>query len=382
MERTESSGKASIFSNIVSAVLSLLFVALAVLLIWQGGVIIADRAAAVEAPLPTAAPVVSAARIKTQRQYAVRRHFTGQVEAPQTANLSFEQGGTLTTVLVGDGDPIEQGQVIAMLDDRTLQADVDRLKASIKALRSQLELASLTNKRQKRLQQDGYTSNQNADQARIAVNEIQARIAETEAALAMASIRLEKSKITAPFDGAVNEVLVDGGNTVGGGQTIVTLVKQSDPIFRVGIDPQLATEITVGNKLEITIDGKKYTGRVVSVLPQIDAATRTRVVRARIDGSPALTFGLTGEVVFEQDVPGTGAWVPLAALEDGIRGLWTLHTLSETTPPTVQVAAVEVIHANSTSAFVRGTFADNAMYIANGVHRVVEGQQVRLSAQP
>lgn len=378
MQAATAKEKPSVFKRIGSVLLSLLVVGIAGVLVWQGSIIIADRANAVEEPIPTEAPLVAVDRIQLQSRYAIERRFTGQIEAPQNANLSFEQGGTLASVFVDDGDQVETGQVLAELDDRSLKADVERLEASMKALRSQLELAAITDKRQTRLQQNGFTSAQNADQARIAVDELRARIAETQAAIAIANIRLEKSKITAPFSGAVNQLFIDAGNTVAGGQTVISMVEQSQPIFRVGIDPQISSDVAVDDELTVAISGNQYRANVISILPQIDAATRTRIVRARMADTSALTFGLTGEAVFSQHVESQGAWVPLVALEDGIRGLWTINTLTEESPPTVQMEAVEVIHADSHRAFVRGTFVDGASYIRDGVHRVVEGQKVRV----
>lgn len=378
MDRRFETKKRSLFSYIVSVVLSLFVVAVAVLLIWQGSVIIADRAAAVEAPQATLPPVVSVRSIEMQSHYTVDRRFIGQIEAPRSASLSFEQGGTLASVLVDDGEQVDDGQVLAELDDRSLRADVERLQASRKALRSQLELAAATDKRQTQLKKDGYISAQLLDQARIAVDEIRARINETEAAIRMAQIRLEKSKITAPFDGTVNQQLIDAGNTVAGGQTVVSMVESSQPIFRVGVDPQLSESISPGDALQVSISGASYNATVIAVLPQVDAATRTRVIRARVTDAPVLAFGLTGQAVFTQRVAAGGAWVPLVALEDGVRGLWTINTLSDDQPPVVQMEAVEVIHADTDRAYVRGTFANKARYVTDGVHRVVAGQTVRV----
>jgi RND family efflux transporter MFP subunit len=378
MDRRFKAKKRNLFSYIASVVLSLFAITLAVLLVWQGSVIIADRAAAVEAPQATQPPVVAVRRIEMQSHYTVERRFTGQIEAPRSASLSFEQGGTLASVLVDDGDQVTEGQILAELDDRSLRADVERLQAARKALRSQLELAAATDKRQTQLRQSGYISAQLADQARIAVDEIRARITETEAAIRIAQIRLEKSKITAPFSGAVNRQLIDAGNTVAGGQTVVSMVESSQPVFRVGVDPQLSESITPGNALQVSISGHTYNATVIAVLPQVDAATRTRVIRATVADAPVLAFGLTGQAVFTQLVSADGAWVPLVALEDGVRGLWTINTLSDDQPPVVQMEAVEVIHADTDRAYVRGTFANKARFVTDGVHRVVAGQTVRV----
>jgi multidrug efflux pump subunit AcrA (membrane-fusion protein) len=176
-------------------------VALAAGAIWQGSAMIAQRASAVEGPAPTAAIAVSVSPFEIVDGYTVKRRFSGQIEAPQSASVSFEQGGTLKTVLVDDGDTVLAGQPLAMLDDRLLRADVARLKASKTALEAQLELATLTDKRQAELQTKGFASAQSADQTRLSIVELNARLAEIEASILAASIRLEKAVIRAPFDG-------------------------------------------------------------------------------------------------------------------------------------------------------------------------------------
>lgn len=77
-----------------------------------------------------------------------------------------------------------------------------------------------------------------------------------------------------------------------------------------------------------------------------------------------------------------GYLVPLNALQDGVRGLWTVLTLqsgegSETF--IVGREAVEILHIEGDQAFVRGTFEGDISIIGDGTHRVVPGAQVRLA---
>ena len=367
-----------VIRKIASLVLTLFFLLAAALMVWSGSDVIASRAQAVDAPDATQPLLVSVATLTLEEEYAVQRRFTGQLEAPQVANLSFEQGGTLSEVLVDEGDAVEAGQILARLDNRTLAAEVDRLLASRRALTAQLELANLTNDRQVKLSADGFASAQASDQARINVAELKARIAETDAGIVAARVRLEKSEIKAPFNGALNSRLVDPGNAIAGGQVVVSVVQQSRPVFRVGLDPEVATEVSAGDPLKVFINGESVNATVISVLPQIDAATRTQTIRASLNEATSSVLGLTGEAVFTQKINANGAWIPVTALEDGIRGLWTIKTVTDDEPATVQIEAVEIIYSNSDSAFVTGTFTDNIQYIDDGVHRVVAGQTVRV----
>lgn len=355
-----------------------LVIAIAGISVWQGSSEIANRAQAVEKPQATEQLAVSVARIEMQEGYSVLRRFTGQIEALQTVSLSFEQSGTVDKIFVEDGDAVAKGDVIARLDDRLMKAELTRLEASKKALEAQLELATLTDERQAKLKERGFASAQVADQTRLSIIELSARMAEVEATISAAEIRLEKMQIRSPFDGTVNTRLVDAGNTVSPSQGVVSLVEAGAPIFRVGIAPDLVDQLKLESTIDVTISSKTHKATIIAILPQIDPVTRTRIVRAQFNEAAGLAFGITGEATVREDVAAKGAWVPLTALEDGIRGLWTIKIVPLDTPSTVGLEAVEVVYADSDRAFVRGTFAPNARYIDTGVHRVVSGQQVRV----
>ncbi len=345
---------------------------------WQGSTLLANRAAAVEKPAPTELIAVSVSPIVASDGYSVERSFTGQIEAPQTADISFEQGGTLKSVLVDEGDAVSKGDIIAQLDDRLLKADIDRLLASKKALQAQSELARLTDERQAELRKKGFASAQTADQSRLSVVELNARIAELDASILAAEIRFEKTVVRAPFEGRINTRSVDPGNAVGATQTIVSMVDDGPAVFRVGIAPSLAQQLKPGQTVQITFDDLQHDATIISILPQIDPVTRTRIVRAQLDTGVDLAFGMTGAMALSESIETPGSWIPLTAIEDGVRGLWTIKTISDSETPQVELQAVELIHADGKRAYVRGTFDADDRYINEGVHRVVSGQHVRV----
>lgn len=350
--------------------------------IWQGSGLIAKRAVAVETPAETLPIMISTSTIQMLDNYSVTRNFVGQIEAPQTVQLAFEQGGTLEEAFVDDGDEIAEGQILARLDARLLQADVDRLRASKRIVEAQKELAVLTAQRQAELNRKGFASSQTTDETRLSVIGLEARIAETDAAIMAALIRLEKTVIRAPFDGSVNLRLIDQGSTVAGGQAIFSLLENNTPVFRVGIDPQLADQLSVSQTIEVMVAGTLYPAEIIAILPQIDPTTRTRIVRAALVSTTDIALGLTGKFSLREDVQARGAWLPLSAIEDGVRGLWIIKTLNEIDErddrAEIAIEAIEIIHADSDRAYVRGTFENGTQFVENGAHRIEVGQTVRL----
>lgn len=346
---------------------------------------IGDRAAAVEGPPPAPVMTVVAQPIAIEAGYVVERRFVGQVEAAQRTQVAFEIGGTVTAVTVEEGDTVDAGSVIARLDTRLIEAERNRLLASRDALGAQAELARRTADRQAQLNERGFASAQTLDQASLGLAGLDAQIVEIDAALAGVAVRLDKAVVTAPFAGRIASRDIDTGSAVGAGQPIVTLMEDRAPRFRVGLDPALADRLDPTAVARIEIGGHTLDARFIAILPRVDAATRTRSVLFEIDADRADTvapFGITGTLVIEQQVADTGAWVPVPALRQGVRGLWTVMTVDgDAKRSTVAVEAVEIIHTDETRAFVRGTFDDGALLIADGPHRVVPGQRVNVATE-
>ena len=369
------------FKILVSTTITLLFIGMAGAITWQGSSLIADRANAVAAPKPTDPTMVRVGKIEMREHYMTQRTFAGQIEAPQSVNIGFETGGTVSAVLFDEGDSVKKGDILATLDDRLLQAELKRLRASRKILEAQKELAVLTDERQSKLQQKGFATGQAADQSRLSVVEFDARIAEIDSAILAAEIRIEKATVFAPFDGKVDQRMIDPGTAIGGGQAILALVEDDKAVFRVGIDPELTSSIDAGSTVEITLGNHSVPAKIISILPRIDPATRTRVVRAELLEEVKLAFGQSGQLVLSEKVEVPGAWIPLSSIEDGVRGLWTVKTIDKMEKPVVTVEAIEIIHAEEKRAYVRGTFNDSSLIILDGVHRVVAGQDVNITLQ-
>lgn len=357
-------------------------IAASVIAILAGRAMLSERALASVSPEAVAPQAVLTARIDLQDGYAVERAFTGQIRPAQRTDLAFELGGTLAEIAVDEGDAVAAGAVIASLDTRLLETERTRLRASRQAVAAQAELAARTDRRQSALQARGFASTQASDAAALGLEELTARIAEIDAGLAAIDVRLEKARIRAPFAGRIAARHLDQGGNAGPGQPVVSLVETSDPVFQVGLAPDALGSVPEDGPVAIRFDGTVVDARLRAILPELDAATRTRTVQFTLSGHDLPAYRGTGTLVLSETVAARGAWVPVSALEDGPRGLWRLLTLVEGDGENggglvVGTETVEILHATADRAFVRGTFRDGARFIADGTHRVVPGQAVR-----
>jgi len=72
----------------------------------------------------------------------------------------------------------------------------------------------------------------------------------------------------------------------------------------------------------------------------------------------------------------SGVWVPLAALTETVRGLWSVYVIDDN--HRAQRKALDIIYQHKDAAYVRGALSEGDRIVAVGTHRIVPGQQVRL----
>lgn len=163
----------------------------------------------------------------------------GQVQAARQAVVRARIEGLLTEVNFSEGQPVKQGQVLARLDDRSLQAQVAQAEAELKRLQAQLQLAELDLKRYQGLAEQSAVSTQQRDEQQALVAQLRAQVQSQQASLSQVRTQLSYTVITAPFGGRVGLRQVDVGNIVrpSDAQGVVTLA-QTEPLAVVFSVPQ------------------------------------------------------------------------------------------------------------------------------------------------
>jgi RND family efflux transporter MFP subunit len=346
---------------------------------WVASTTLASRAAAVEAPPAAPTTTVVGLRVAPSDSLTVTRQFHGQIEAAQTVSLGFEQSGRLNVLTVDEGDRVQSGDVIAKLDTRILMTERARLIASRGALEARAELSRRTTARQTELRNRGFVSEQAVDNVALALTAIQAQMAEVDAAITQVEVRLSQTELLAPFDGTVGARHVDPGAIMGVGTPVVDIRQNAVPVFRVGIDPKLAHSLA-DHPATIRFDGIDYPATFVGFRADLDAPTRTRTALFRVDSADPVYLA-SGTLTLETRLQQDGYAVPLRALRDGVRGLWTVLVLDPDADgfATARTAAVEVLQIEGDTAYVHGTLTGEALIVPDGTHRLVPGDRVRLA---
>jgi len=356
----------------------------AVVLVIGGRWLIGERAAAVDGPAPQPPIAVTMTPVVESSGYVRHSRHVGLVEPRRQTALAFETGGTVVDVLVEEGDKVREGQVVAQLDTRTLEAERRAHIAARAALSSDLERAQLALERQQALEARNFTAEQSFDDARLLVARSEALIIQSDAAIAAIDVSLDKATLRAPFNAEVGSQTIDEGSTVSAGTPVAVLLEDSKPMVRLGVPANQNEAFVEGSSHTIDIDKIAYSATVASTRSDLSARTRTLDVLLRLDVSgtkPAPAFGQTAELVLQQYYQQPGYSIPLSALSEGEEGLWSVFVKQPDEPGsdtgTVVREHVDILHTDGVTAFVQGPLSGNAQIINNGPHRIVVGQRVR-----
>jgi len=335
-------------------------------------------------PLPVA--VIS---LQSQSTYDVQRVFVGRVEATRRSAVGFELGGLLQQVTVDEGDTVAQGQLLASLDSERLQAQRQELQAALAVAQADLSLAKITLKRFERVVKSGGVTRQGLDEARESYRAAQAGVTLAESRIAIIAVELSKSELRSPFAAQVIRRAVDEGRVVNMGEPVLELMEYPPSEIRIGIAGRLVDKVQVGQRLTVELNGQSVPVRVKALLPVRGPDTRTVDVLLTLeDESSAVRAGDLARLTLSKTISEPGYWLPLDALSEGPRGLWTIYRLEPAAESPEQPRSqaeyevvplpVEILHQESDRVFTQGALPSNALIVAGGLHRIVPGQLVRI----
>src|SRR6266852_4308023 len=235
----------------------------------------------------------------------------GTVRAAQTSDLASQMMGNIVEVRAHEGDRVQRGQVLAVIDDSQPRAAVDRAIAAgvatqqqLVAANSDLVLAESTLKRYQNLYDRKSLSPQEFDevkarqQATLARRDMaQAGQAQAQAALNQAMTSLGYTRIRAPFDGVVTEKKTDSGTLASPGMPIFTVEDVRRYRLEVAVNESDLRYVRSGGQVSVAIealDNAELKGKVVQILPAADPASRAFLVKIELPTDIRLRSGLFG----------------------------------------------------------------------------------------
>lgn len=165
------------------------------------------------------------------RDVPLQLQAVGNVVANESVAVRSRLDSQLMEVKFRDGDYVNSGDLLFVLDDRTLKAHLGELQANLERDRAQLANLKLQYERMRQLTGKGYESQATSDNAKAAYEAALGSANASEAAIENVRVQLEYTRITAPISGRTGTINITVGNTVkaNDAQPLVT-INQIKPI--------------------------------------------------------------------------------------------------------------------------------------------------------
>ena len=323
---------------------------------------------------------VEASDLNWQESFNKIQRVVGRVEATQQANVGFELGGLIANVFVDDGAVVKKGDVLAKLDTQILKSQLNQATARVERAEAQATLAQSSLKRIQGLVAAKVESQQRLEEAQESLQAASASVREAQANLQTIQVNIDKSVLLAPFDAEILSRFIDEGTVISQGQPVFEMIATGAQDVRLPMPADLVRNLTLGEVYVLKDGNQGFEGVLKSIGKQRRLATRTIDAVFTLNENESTAFAmLPGDLLtldVKVTVEETGAWIPVAALSHGVRGLWNIYSVEQSDTSKVVARAVEVLYSDGQFAFIRGAISPSMQVVVSGTHRLAPGQRV------
>lgn len=321
-----------------------------------------------------------------------RREVTGEVRAVKQSIVATEEAGLVTSLTVDVGDVVEEGQVLAQLNDKLLSLEVEQRHALSESKRAEVleeqakqAKASRDLRRLEELSSRAGASQNEVDDAKTALAEADARLARVQAELANAEAeekwaerRVSYMQVRAPFAGAIVRKGTEVGQWVRAGDSVVELVALDQVDVYLDVPERFIEALTTaGAKVELRLPALRETLRATdfTVISMGDRLARTFPVRVRLPNPEGrLRPGMSAIGMTPTGSPIEGMTVHKDAIMRNDAGSFVWFDGGGS----ARVAPVEALFASGDRVVVRSPMLKPGMTVlVEGNERVFPGQPLK-----
>jgi len=230
--------------------------------------------------------------------------FSANLEPLWSADISSKVDGRIENLYVDEGDFVEAGTVIAVLDTSELAAQVAQAEGTRYSALATLEQAELDLKRSSILAAQGAVSQQTLDTARIKRDLAVGQLNTADGSLTQLRARLNSARVEVPRSGIVTKRYLQSGYYTKTGTAIVTVSDVTSLLVKATVGEAQLTQIAVGSSAKVNVNalgGQQFSGVVTRISPVATLPARSftaEITVANPDGR------LKSGMFAKADVPG------------------------------------------------------------------------------
>ena len=291
----------------------------------------------------------------------------GTVKADQTIELHAEMGGTVTAILVKEGQNVSKGQILATLDS-------DVIDNSVLQLNTQLALATTTFERQARLWEQNIGSE---------IQYLQAKAQKEGLENSMKSLRAQarKMKVIAPFSGIIDQIFAKTGEMTSPQMPFLRLVNLSNVYVESEITETYLKSIK--KDTEVLLYFSSIGTSVEASISQVGnfINPNNRSFKTRIDlknPNNELKANLLADIKIN-DFKANGIVIPSRLVQKDRNDKTFVYTIEpkENNHSVVKTYITEAMNYNNLS-FISEGLSENSMLVDKGARLVNNNEDVKL----
>lgn len=310
------------------------------------------------------------------------RRISGIVQTSQKADLSFEISGNVISVDVNLGSHVKMGDLLARLDPKPYQLNVNAMQAELTKAKALLADKQSDYQAKAKLYEKHYVSKSVLDTAKADSEAATQNVESAIAKLALAERELKNTELKAPFDGEIAKRMVDPATNVAVGQPVFQLLGKGGLEVEAAIPESLRREISIGMPVVIvfpSLNGEKANGELSEISASANELNAFPI-KVKTEPAPGVYPGLTAELIFNYQ-HGSGALIfliPATALLPGEDAHAAYVYVYDPKTSTVHKKAVVAKQMQENQVEIVSGLSLGDIVATAGVHFLYDGQKVKL----
>ena len=300
-------------------------------------------------------------------------NYPGRTKAIDDINVAFRVSGPISRILVHEGDHVTKGQVIATMDPRDYQVQLNATQAEYESVKAEADRVIA-------MYQEGSTTASNYDKARYGLEQITQKLRNHRNQLADTQLR-------APMSGYIQSILHESGETIGAGMPVISMFGSSALEVEINISAYDYANRDRLNSAYCVFDllpDEKFPLKVTSISAEANAS-QLYTVRFQFAGPydrTKITPGMTTIVYATVDNEATNnQLIPASAILDKDGKQYVFLYVKATKSVEMMNIAIKQLHNDGMAEITAGLKDGDEVVIA-GVHHLQDGQKVTPLPKP